>query len=109
MSRIRTTINLSHGVFNAAEYEAEIEVTYSVTPGCAQTYTQPGEDGTAEITGITVIEKNGDSYGADWLIGLIGEDEDMAVLCLQDAAERAIDAEEYRAEARREELMERGQ
>ncbi len=106
--KIRTTINLSLPVHNAAEYEAEIEVTYSVTPGRAQTYGQPGEDATAEITGITVIEKNGDTYGADWLIGLLEGDEELQALCLEDAAHNAIDAEEYRAEARREELMERG-
>lgn len=108
MSKIRTTINLSLGVHNAAEYEAEIEVAYTFRPGCQQTYTQPGEADTVDITGITVIEKGGDTYGADWLIDLIGEDEDLHVMCLQDATERAIDAEESRAEARREELMERG-
>jgi hypothetical protein len=106
MSKIRTTINLSLATFSAGEYEAEIEVDYTFRRGCQQTYTQPGEADTVDITGITVIEKGGDTYGADWLIDLIGEDEDLHFMCLQDATERAIDAEEYRAEARAELLAE---
>jgi hypothetical protein len=104
MSKIRTTINLSLGVFNAAEHEAEIEVTYSIQRGCAQTYTRPGEDDTATIEAITVIEAGGDTYGADWLIGLLEDDGELLAMCLQDATDRAIDAEESRAEARRDAL-----
>lgn len=102
MSKIRTTLNFSAAARNADEHEVEVEITYTVHHGCQATYTQPGEDDSVLLNSVTVIEANGDTYGADWLVGLLEDDDEIDALCLADWHESRIAAEEYRAEARRE-------
>lgn len=105
MSKIRTTLNLNTHARNGTEYEVEIEVEYDFHRGYAATRIDPGEPDHVEICAIKVFT-DGEPVNAGWLAELLCEDEELQALCLQDAAERSIDAAEYRAEARAEALAE---
>lgn len=103
MNKLRTTLELNTG--GLSDYSIPVEVAYSVYPGCAQTSVTPAEEAAATIEGITVIEANGTRITADWLVGVLECDEELLNLCLLDWREDRIAAEEYRAEARREDAM----
>lgn len=99
MTILRTTIEIGSGL---ADYEAEIEVCYRIHPGDKGSYYQPPSEATAEIEDVSIIAPDGTKYPAPWLADMLAEDEEMLSLCLLDADERAEDAAEYRAEAKRE-------
>lgn len=86
------------------EEEFEVAVTYSVTPGCAETRDDPGSDATAEVSAISIggVEQ-------PWLTKVFAENETLLAECLADWIDRCeIDrsaAEEYRAEQRRDDRM----
>lgn len=102
MPKLRTTIQISSG---HAEYETEIEVDYTVHRGCRATYTQPGEEDTAEIASIKVLNTDGSWWAAPFLGDLLQNDDEILADCMQDWIEREIYAEEQRAEIRREDLQ----
>lgn len=104
MGKLRVILNIAAAVHNAAEHEVEIEITYSVQRGCTATQTQPGEADSVSISAIAVVD--GDKRpDADWLIGLLEDDEDIQAECLADWHDDQAAAEEYRADAIREEQM----
>lgn len=99
MSKLATTIEIGSGL---ADYEIEIEIGYRIHPGDRGSHYQPATEATAEIEDVTIIASDGTKYPAPWLADLLVDDEEMLSLCLLDGDERAEDAAEYRAEARRE-------
>lgn len=103
MAKLRTTIEISTGGWD--EYDVPVEVEYTFRAGCSSTYERPGEADTVTLNKITVIEANGDTYGADWLVTLLEDDDELLALCAQDWLDCQSAAEEYRAEARREEAL----
>lgn len=103
MARLRTTIEINTGGLD--DYSVPVEIAYSFRPGFQATYTQPGEADTVSLEGITVIDSAGGRHGADWLIGILENDEELLSLCALDHEEGRIAAEEYRAEAAREERL----
>ena len=102
MSSLRTTLSIGSGL---DDYEIEIVVDYSITPGFAGSYHQPPEPASAEILAVAVIDSLGKSHPAPWLCDLLSDDEEMLSLCLVDEAERSEYAAELRAESQREARM----
>lgn len=103
MATLRTTLELNTGGLD--DYSVPVEVAYSVYPGCSATSLTPAEEASATLESIVVIEANGTRVNADWLVGILECDEELLNLCLLDWQEDRIAAEEYRAEARREDAM----
>lgn len=103
-SNLRTTIDISTG--GLSDYELEIEIEYSVYPGCAQTFLTPAEPASATIKKIRV-PGGPTSYWTDsgFLGDLLQDDEELLNLCLLDWQESRIAAEDDRADAMREEQM----
>lgn len=103
MTKLRTTIEISTGGLD--DYSVPVEIEYRYIAGCSATYTKPGEADTVQIEAITVIEANGDRYGADWLIGILEDDAELLGMIGLDWNERREYALEQRADAIREERM----
>lgn len=102
MSKLTTAVEIGSGL---ADYEVEIEVGYRIHPGDRGSYYQPPSEATAEIEDVTIIAADGAKYPAPWLADLLADDEEILSLCFLDAQERAEDAAEHSAEARREDRM----
>lgn len=102
MSSLRTTLSIGSGLY---DYEIEVVIDYSVSPGFAGSYHQPPEPASAEILAVAVIDSHGKSHPAPWLCDLLADDEEMLSLCLVDDDERAEYAAEQRADAKREAMM----
>lgn len=105
MGVLRTVVQVTLGPFKASEYELEIEVEYTVHPGCRASHWQPAEDATVEINIIKVLAERETWWPATFLGALIEDDEELHRLCLEDWRIDQIHAEELRAEQRREERM----
>lgn len=103
MATLRTTLELNTGGLD--DYSIPVEIGYSVYSGCAQTSLTPAELASVTLESITVIEADGTRVKADWLVGILECDEELLNLCMLDWQEDRIAAEEYRAEARREDAM----
>ncbi len=110
MAKLRTTLLVGPSGFRADMHEVEVDIAYTAHRGCAARlygdYPHPAEDDSVSINSITVIETGGDTYGADWLTGVLEDDDEIIALCLADWREDCIAGEEARAEARAEMLRE---
>lgn len=102
MRTVRTTIDLNTG--GLEDYEVEIEIAYTVYPGCRATSLTPAEEPTATIGAIVVIA-GGKHYAADWLADMLSDDEELLGFCLLDWEEDRAAQAEYRAEAIRDDRM----
>ena len=98
MSRLRATMTIGD------DYEVEVDIDYSVYAGFAGSQYEPSEPASASILEVSIVS-GGKTYPAPWLCDLIGEDDDILALCLEDDAERAEYAAEQRADAKREAMM----
>jgi hypothetical protein len=102
MGNLRTTILVNTGALGGDEYDVPVEVQYTYRAGCSATYTKPGEADTVSLDRITIIEADGSRAGADWLIGILENDDEILAQCGQDWAERQDYAAGQAADARRE-------
>ena len=82
-----------------AEIETRVRVVYSRYKGFAGDRTDPPEDASVEIISIT-SEPAGVDIPAHFF-----EDEDLLAECLQDWAEDDVEAAEWRAQCRRDDLL----
>ena len=103
MNKIYGAVTLPIGIETAkgCQHDADVKFTYSVTPGRAQTYWQPGEAATVELAGAYIVNDAG-STPAHWLAELLCDDDEVLGACLIDAEERHQDGLEQQAEYRRE-------
>lgn len=104
MSTVRTTLSIGVDNFRASQNEVEIEVDYSVDPGRAATRLTPPEDASVTVEAIHVLA-DGVRIAADWLVTLLADDDDLAVVCLEHWHEDRLAAQDDAADARREERM----
>lgn len=82
--------------------EACASVVYEVHKGCRETMEQPGEPDAVEIISVTGTEPNGTPIPASMV-----EDEDLLEECYQDYLDDIEAAADARADARRDEMMEK--
>ena len=82
------------------EIEADVRVTYSRYAGYKGDYYQPSEPASVEIVEIVPADKS------ITIPEHFHEDDALLAECMEDWASEEADAEEYRAEAARDRLME---
>lgn len=101
--KIETTIMISTG--SSSEYEAKIQVCFTHTDGCPQSYDDPGSPDEIEIDTINVISGPDTTSSTYWLVDLIGQDSELLAECELAVMEYQTEAEDRRADERRDRIM----
>lgn len=100
---LKTTILFS--LAGQDEREADVEVTYTVTPGYAETRLEPGAEMTVEIEKIVIVG-GPEPIDITWIVNAgFYADADFEEMIGEELAGEEQDAAEYRADARRDDAM----
>lgn len=103
--RFRTFMSCTMSASDTLDGEIEVEIVYSVRPGCDPAHDDPGSPPEITVHALRTANTGNNRIDLTWMgTDWIADDEEMRVALLADAADQREHLADQAADARREEL-----